>query len=83
MFDPSWEDGCPSCTAGAEEIAEGLLEHLYARDTTYVCVSRAPLGKIERYKAKKGWTFPWYSSYGSDFNYDFDVTIDDSVKPAA
>ena len=44
-------------------------------------VSRAPLEKIERYKAKRGWTFPWYSSYGSDFNYDFHVTLDASVAP--
>jgi predicted dithiol-disulfide oxidoreductase (DUF899 family) len=81
MFDPTWEDGCPSCSAGAAEIAEGLLEHLHTRDTTFAYVSRAPLAKIERYKARKGWTFPWYSSYGSDFNYDFHVTLDESVTP--
>ena len=81
MFDPSWEDGCSSCSAGADEISNGLLEHLAARDTTLVQVSRAPLETIERYKAKKGWTFPWYSSYGSDFNYDFHVTLDESVAP--
>ena len=62
MFDPSWDDGCPSCTAGADEISDGLLEHLHARDTTFVVVSRAPLAKIEDYKARRGWTFPWYSS---------------------
>jgi predicted dithiol-disulfide oxidoreductase (DUF899 family) len=82
MFDPSWEDGCPSCTAGADEVADGLLAHLHIRDTSFAYVSRAPLEKLERYKAKKGWTFPWYSSYGSDFNYDFGVTIDESVAPA-
>ncbi|MEA2704525.1 MAG: hypothetical protein QOD63_2470 [Actinomycetota bacterium] len=81
MFDPSWEDGCPSCSAGADEMSEGLLAHLHARDTTLAYVSRAPIEKIERYKAKKGWTFPWYSSYGSDFNYDFHVTLDESVTP--
>ena len=81
MFDPSWDDGCPSCTAGADEIAPGLLAHLHARDTTLAYVSRAPLAKIEAYKARKGWTFPWYSSYGSDFNYDFNVTLDESVAP--
>ena len=79
MFDPSWDDGCPSCTAGADEVAPGYLEHLHARDTTFVYVSRAPLAKIEHYKARKGWTFPWYSSFGSDFNYDFHVTLDESV----
>ncbi|MBA3566879.1 MAG: DUF899 domain-containing protein [Actinomycetota bacterium] len=82
MFDPSWDEGCPSCSAGADELADGLLEHLHIRDTTFAYVSRAPLEKIETYKARKGWTFPWYSSYGSDFNYDFHVTIDESVAPA-
>jgi predicted dithiol-disulfide oxidoreductase (DUF899 family) len=81
MFDPSWEEGCPGCTAGADEVSQGLMEHLHARDTTLVSVSRAPLDKIQRYKERKGWTFPWYSSYGSDFNYDFNVTIDESVTP--
>src|SRR6266542_1862940 len=81
MFDPRWEDGCPSCSAAADEFSDGLLEHLHTRDTTFAAVSRAPLEKIERYKAKKGWTFPWYSSYGSDFNYDFHVTLDESVLP--
>jgi predicted dithiol-disulfide oxidoreductase (DUF899 family) len=81
MFDPSWDDGCPSCSAGADEISDGLLEHLHARDTSFAVVARAPLAKIEDYKARKGWTFPWYSSYGSDFNYDFHVTMDESVAP--
>jgi predicted dithiol-disulfide oxidoreductase (DUF899 family) len=81
MFDPSWEDGCPSCTAGADEISEGMLRHIHTRDTTFAAISRAPLAKIEKYKAKKGWTFPWYSSFGSDFNYDFHVTLDASVAP--
>jgi predicted dithiol-disulfide oxidoreductase (DUF899 family) len=81
MFDPNWEDGWPSCSAGAEEMSEGHLAHLHARDTTFAYISRAPLEKIERYKAKKGWTFPWYSSYDSDFNYDFHVTLDESVAP--
>ena len=79
MFDPSWEEGCPSCSAGADEVSDGLLRHLHTRDTTFVYVSRAPLEKIEAYKASKGWTFPWYSSYGSDFNYDFHATLDESV----
>ena len=82
MFNPNWDDGCPSCSAGADEMADGLLAHLHKRDTTFVYVSRAPLAKIEDYKSRKGWTFPWYSSYGSDFNYDFHVTIDESVMPA-
>src|SRR6185503_6908638 len=50
MFDPEWDDGCPSCTAGADEICDGLLDHLHTRDTSFAVVSRAPLDKIERYK---------------------------------
>jgi predicted dithiol-disulfide oxidoreductase (DUF899 family) len=83
MFKPEWEDGCPSCTAGADNVAEGTRRQLEVRDTTLAYVSRAPLEKLERYKAKRGWTFPWYSSFGSDFNHDFGVTVDESVAPAA
>jgi len=83
MFDPGWDDGCPSCSAGADEVSDGLLRHLQDRDTTLAYVSRAPLAKLEDYKARRGWKFPWYSSYDSDFNYDFGVTVDDSVAPAA
>jgi predicted dithiol-disulfide oxidoreductase (DUF899 family) len=81
MFDPAWEEGCPSCSASADESSPGLLRHLRSRDTNFVAISRAPIDKIERYKAGRGWTFPWYSSWGSDFNYDFHVTIDASVAP--
>jgi predicted dithiol-disulfide oxidoreductase (DUF899 family) len=81
MFDPEWEDGCPSCSAGADEWSPGLQRHLETRDTRLVYVSRAPLETIERYKGKKGWTFPWYSSNGSDFNYDFHATVDANVAP--
>jgi predicted dithiol-disulfide oxidoreductase (DUF899 family) len=81
MFDPSWEDGCPSCSADADERSAGLVAHLAARDTTFAAVSRARLAKLEAYKARKGWSFLWYSSYGADFNYDFHTTIDESVAP--
>ena len=82
MFDPSWEDGCPSCTAGIDEISPGFLDHLHTRDTNFAMVSRAPLPKLERWKRERGWDVPWYSSFGTDFNYDFGVTIDESVRPA-
>ena len=78
MFHPEWEDGCPSCTAGTDELSPGFFEHLHVRDTSYAMVSRAPLAKLERWKAKKGWDVPWYSSGQSDFNYDFGVTVDAS-----
>lgn len=82
MFDPEWEDGCPSCTAGTQEISQGFLDHLHVRDTTFAMTSRAPLAKLTRWKEKQGWDdIPWYSSNGSSWNYDFGVTIDESVTP--
>ena len=81
MFGPDWEKGCPGCTAGADEMSDGLLRHLNVRETSFVAVARAPIEKLEAYKAERGWTFPFYSSYGSDFNYDFHVTLDESVAP--
>jgi len=81
MFDPSWEDGCPSCTAAVDEMSDGLLRHLRARSTNFAIVARAPLATIDKYRAKRGWSIPIYSSYGSDFNFDFHVTLDESVAP--
>jgi predicted dithiol-disulfide oxidoreductase (DUF899 family) len=78
MFHPDWDEGCPSCTAGTTELAHGLIEHLNTRDTSYALVSRAPLAKLERWKAKQGWTIPWYSTNDGDFSYDFGATIDAS-----
>jgi predicted dithiol-disulfide oxidoreductase (DUF899 family) len=78
MFHPEWDEGCSSCTAGTDEISAGFLKHLHMRDTTYAMVSRAPLAKLDRWKAERRWDLPWYSSNGSDFNYDFGVTIDAS-----
>jgi predicted dithiol-disulfide oxidoreductase (DUF899 family) len=76
MFHPEWQDGCSSCSAGTDELSPGFLQHLHVRDTTYALVSRAPLAKLQRWKASKGWQLPWYSSAGSGFTYDFGVTID-------
>ena len=79
MFDPDRDEGCPSCSFLTDNI--GHLAHLHARDTTLALVSRAPLAKIEPFRQRMGWTVPWYSSFGSDFNYDFHVTLDESVTP--
>jgi len=81
MYDPAWEDACPSCSAGLDGLSAGLLAHLRARETAFAAVSRAPYAKIADYKARRGWDFAWYSSYGSDFNYDFHVSLDASVAP--
>lgn len=75
MFDPTWEEGCKSCSYLADSI-DGSIVHLAARDTAFAAVSRAPIEKIEAFKSRMGWTFPWVSSYGNSFNTDFAVTID-------
>ena len=80
MFDPSWDEGCPTCSFTADHIGDHL-EHLHARDTSLVAVSRAPVEKLEAYKRRMGWKTPWYSSHGSDFNCDFQVTLDPAVAP--
>ena len=77
--DPTVAVGCPSCSGRVDQY--GNLAHLHERETTMVVVSRAPLDKIEPFKQRMGWTFPWYSSWGSDFNYDFHVTLDEAVAP--
>lgn len=81
MFDPAWEAGCPGCTAGADDISPGLIRHLAARDTTFVAVSRAPYPKIAAFTADRDWPFTFYSSYGSPFNYDFHVSLDEAITP--
>jgi len=79
MFDPEWEKGCPGCTGFVNAL--GDLSMLNERDTSFVLISRAPLAKLEAYKALKGWKFPWLSSFGSDFNYNFHVTLDERIAP--
>ncbi len=78
MFAPGvdgWPSaGCPGCSSFTDNI--GHLAHLHARDTSLVLVSRAPLANIERYRKRMGWTVPWFSSFGSDFNVDFGLTTD-------
>jgi predicted dithiol-disulfide oxidoreductase (DUF899 family) len=82
MFAPSWDQGCGSCTAMAEMMSDGVQGHLKARDTSFAAVSRAPYPKLQATKESKGWTFPWYSSFGSDFNFDLHVALDPAVTPA-
>ncbi|WP_415936465.1 DUF899 domain-containing protein [Streptomyces sp. 039-1] len=73
MFAPDWDAGCRSCSGFLDQI--GHLAHLRARGTEFAVVSRAPYTKILPFKARMGWTVPWYSSYASDFNYDFQVSF--------
>jgi predicted dithiol-disulfide oxidoreductase (DUF899 family) len=79
MFDPRWEDGCPTCSRYVDALSG--LDTLRDRDTTFALVARAPYAKLAAWKARRGWCVPWWSSYGSDFNYDFHVTFDESVAP--
>ena len=81
MFGPEWEAGCPGCSFLADHL-DGTLPHLNHHDVTLVSVARAPLAKIEAYKKRMGWNFPWVSSFGSDFNFDYHVsfTLEDLAK---
>jgi predicted dithiol-disulfide oxidoreductase (DUF899 family) len=69
MFGPSYEAGCPTCSSMADGV-NGVLPHLHARDVTFVFLSQAPLEKLEAYKRRMGWSFPWVSSARTDFNFD-------------
>ncbi len=73
MFGPDFTAGCPSCSAIADGFS-GSVAHLANHDVAFTAVSRAPLGKLQAYKRRMGWNFPWASSFESDFNYDFHVT---------
>lgn len=79
MFDPTWDAGCSGCTSLVNSF--GDLSMLAKRDTSLSLVSRAPLPKLADYQSRQGWTIPWVSSYGSDFNYDFHVTQDPQIVP--
>jgi predicted dithiol-disulfide oxidoreductase (DUF899 family) len=74
MFAPDWEEGCKSCSFWADNF-NGIPIHLKHRDETLTAVSRAPLAKIDAYKKRMGWSFPWVSSHGSDFNFDYHVSF--------
>ena len=81
MFGPDWDEGCPSCSFWADNY-NGTEAHLAARDTTLLAVSRAPLAKLMAYRDRMGWSFPWVSSLGSSFNYDFGVTMAETYNYA-
>jgi predicted dithiol-disulfide oxidoreductase (DUF899 family) len=74
MFGPDYKAGCPSCSAIADGF-NGIVVHLANHDVAFSAVSRAPLAKLQAYKRRMGWTFPWASSLGGDFNFDFNVSF--------
>jgi predicted dithiol-disulfide oxidoreductase (DUF899 family) len=74
MYGPDWDAGCPGCSFMADHI-DGMLPHLNNHDVTMIAVARAPLEKLEAYRKRMGWEFPWVSSFGSDFNFDYHVSF--------
>jgi predicted dithiol-disulfide oxidoreductase (DUF899 family) len=84
MLGPGWEEGCPSCSLLADHF-DGSVIHLAQRDVAFVVVSRAPLAEVEKFKRRMGWNFKWVSSFGNDFNFDYQVsaTPDEKAKGVA
>src|SRR5690349_1795655 len=81
MFGPTYAAGCPSCSAIADGF-NGSVVHLANHDVTLMAVSRAPIGKLQAFKKRMGWSFPWASSFGADFNHDFQVEITEEEQMA-
>ena len=76
MFGPDWDAPCPGCSADIRQMTRSLFDDLAAHQTTHVLVSRAPYAKIQTAQQERGWDVPWFSAFGSDFNYDLRVTLD-------
>src|SRR3989475_11364945 len=81
MFGPDYAAGCPSCSSIADGF-NGIAVHLANHDVMLWAVSRAPLAKLQAYKKRMGWTFPWASSFGGDFNFDFGVGLTEEQQRA-
>ena len=81
MFGPDYKAGCPSCSAIADGY-NGIVPHLLNHDVSFTAVSRAPLAKLQAFKQRMGWTFPWASSHGADFNFDFNVSLTEEQQRA-
>jgi predicted dithiol-disulfide oxidoreductase (DUF899 family) len=81
MFGPAYTAGCPVCSSAADTF-DGAVSHLRARDATFLCISRAPLERLQAYKRRMGWSFPWVSSQGDDFIFDFGAShTEEELKP--
>jgi predicted dithiol-disulfide oxidoreductase (DUF899 family) len=78
MFGPDWKNPCPSCSVSISEMTPALFDNLRSRETSFVLVSRAPYAMIAKASSERGWDVPWYSSYGSSFNVDYEVSFDKS-----
>ena len=82
MFGPAFAAGCPVCSSAADTF-NGAVPHLNARGVTFTAISRAPLDKLLGYRQRMGWTFPWASSYGTDYNFDLEIFRPEEVTRAA
>jgi predicted dithiol-disulfide oxidoreductase (DUF899 family) len=80
MFHPAWNAGCVGCSMTVDSL--GHPAHLHARDTSLALISRAPYAKLEAYRDRMNWTVPWYSSFGNEFNADFEATQNDEEQSA-
>ncbi|MEP6526581.1 MAG: DUF899 domain-containing protein [Nocardioidaceae bacterium] len=81
MFGPRYTAGCPVCSSAADTF-DGAVEHLKARDVTFLCISRAPIERLQAYRRRMAWSFPWVSSRDSDFNFDFNVSAtEEQIAP--
>ncbi|MFN2617026.1 MAG: DUF899 domain-containing protein [Thermoleophilaceae bacterium] len=81
MFGPAYSAGCPVCSSAADTF-DGAVSHLRARDATFLCISRGPLEKLQAYRQRMGWSFPWVSSAESDFNFDFQAShTEEELRP--
>ena len=81
MFGPAYTAGCPVCSSVADGF-DGAVTHLRARDVTFLCISRGPLEELRAYRRRMGWSFPWVSSQGSEFNFDFGAShSEEEVRP--
>lgn len=78
MFGSDWEEGCPSCSLMADSFGQ-IQGHMNARDVSLVAISRAPLAKLQSYRERMGWHFPWVSSSDSEFNFDFNVSFSEDA----
>jgi predicted dithiol-disulfide oxidoreductase (DUF899 family) len=79
MFGPDWTAACPGCSSLADHF-DGMLPHVHHRDVTLICVSHAPIEKVQAYKERMGWKFPYVSSFRNDFNFDFGVSFEDDQR---
>jgi len=79
MFGPAWKEGCPSCSYLADHF-DGMTIHLANRDVAFAVISHAPYAEIEAFRKRMGWNFAWVSSFGGDFNYDYQVSATDDEK---